>query len=208
MKKLIVLTGLLLAAVSGFAAPATLVFTSFNQGLWQLGYPYTATVNGVSGVAVICGDWAHGGQPGDTWQANVTDLGNGNLANLRFNQLPDAVTLYDEAGWLLLQTQVTQPAQWPDINYAVWHIFDSTAPLGGNAQYWLTQAQQEASNNFPGVNFHDILIYTPLNQYGVDVNGNLDPNAPQELLRPVPEPTTLVFLAGGSLGVWVRRKIL
>lgn len=201
MKKLIIITGLLLAAASGFAAPADLVFTSFSHGLWQLGFPYTATVNSVTGVAVMCDDWEHGGLPGDTWQANVTDLGTGNLTDLRFNQLPNALTLYDEVGWLLLQTQSTQPAQWTYINYAVWNIFDSTAPLPGNAPFWLAQAQQEASNGFPGVNFHEVIVYTPVNQY--DTN----PDGPQELLTIVPEPTTMVLLAGGLLGVWGRKKI-
>ena len=54
----------------------------------------------------MCDDWVHGGAPGDTWQANYTNLGTGNLSLLRFNQLPGALTLYDEVGWLLLQTEV------------------------------------------------------------------------------------------------------
>jgi len=128
-------------------------------------------------------------------------LGTGNLSLLRFNQMPNALTLYDEAGWLLLQTQVQPSTQWTDINIAVWYTFYNSTPLTVGAQNWLNLAQQEANAGFPGVNFHDVAIYTPVNQYDSNQNG------PQELLTPVPEPTALVMLVGGLLGLWGRRKL-
>lgn len=173
----------------------------FNQGLWQVGYPYAITVNG-NAMNAMCDDWVHGGEPGDQWQANFTNLGTANLSLLRFNQMPAALTLYDEAGWLLLQTEVTPPAQWRDINYAIWHIFNPNTPLPGTAPlYWLAQAQQEAAIGFPGVDFHQVAIYTPLAQY--DPN----PEGPQELLTIVPEPSTWILVGSGLLG-WLGRKRL
>jgi hypothetical protein len=201
LKKLVVLLGLVFTAAACFAAPVTIVFTSFHQNQWQLGYPYTATISGVSGVAVMCDDWVHGGLPGQTWQANYTDLGTGDLSLLRFNQLPNALTLYDEAGWLLLQTRVVPQAQWQDINYAVWHVFNPSTPLPGTGPlYWLNLAQQEANLGFPGVNFHQIGIYTPIDQYDVNTNG------PQELLTIVPEPASLVLMASGLVGLLARKR--
>ena len=147
----------------------------------------------------MCDDWAHGGLPGDTWQANFTDLGTDNLSLVRFNQLPNALTLYQEAGWLLIQTRVTTPPQWTDINVAVWYIFDNSTPLTPNAQNWLALVQQEANNGFPGINFHQIAIYTPVNQFDMNVEG------PQELLRLVPEPGTLVMLVSGMIGLLGRK---
>jgi hypothetical protein len=200
MRKLAVLLVLSLTTVVCSAAPVTIVFTSFHGAGWQEGYPYFGDVNGVSGVAIMCDDWAHGGSPGQTWQANYTNLGTGNLNSLRFNQQPNAATLYDVVGWLLLQTEQTPSTEWTDINFAVWYTFDTSTPLTSGAQVWLALAQQEANDGFPGVNFNRVAIYTPLNQY------DPDPEGPQEVLTIVPEPASLVLLAGGIGALLMRKK--
>jgi|HubBroStandDraft_4_1064222.scaffolds.fasta_scaffold00169_9 hypothetical protein len=198
MKKFIVLLGLLALASTANANPSNLTFIAFQTGGWQVGYPYTVAVNG-NLTAMMCDDWVHGGQPGDQWQANFTNLGTGDLSLLRFNQLPSALTLYKEAGWLLLQTEVTPHSQWMDINFTVWHIFDPSVPLNGT--YWLNLVQQEAANGFPGVNFNQIGLYTPVNQY--DTN----PNHPQEFITIVPEPGTLLLLGSGLAGLLARKRL-
>lgn len=190
----------LLTTATVYAAPVNMTFVNFQSGGWQAGYPYYATINGAP-VDVMCDDWEHGGAPGDFWQANVTNLGTGDLSLLRFNQMNNALTLYDEAGWLLLQTEVVPQTQWTDINYAVWNIFDSTAPLPGNAQYWLTSAQQEAQNGFPGVNFYRVGILTPVNQYDPNLNH------PQEFLQIIPEPGTLLLVGSGLVGLIARKRL-
>ena len=233
MKKLVLIIclGILLAATCG--AEEMLTFTDFQPAGWQVGYPYYATINGGPVINVMCDDWAHGGLPGDQWLANITVLGSGDLTYLRFNQATqngtpltpqEALTLYREAGWLLLQTRTAPTSEWPAINYAVWHIFDTDAPLDGtpwlgpplapvDGQSWLTAAQQQAAVGFPGANFQQVDILTPW--LCADQNGQLtrecqhdtNLNGPQELLMLTPEPGTLAF-AGASLLALIGKRNL
>ena len=209
MQKSWLFLAVLFAALLAHADPVDVVFLAFNGGHWQWGYPYSAFVQGVGDIPVMCDDYAHGGLPGNMWLANPTDLGTGNLNLLRFNDLPGALTLYDEAGWLLLETQTTPRSAWRDMNVAVWHIFDPQAPLTPFASWWLMEAQKEAATGFPGVNFNDVEILTPLDQHSTD------PNGPQELMYltssspagpgATPEPGTVLLLATG-LGAVLWRK--
>jgi len=207
VKKLLLVVGLLLAVgITCAGQQVNVELLGYSGGQWQNGYPYSASINGGSAINVMCDDYFHGGNPGDQWPANLTNLGTGDLSLTRFNQLQGALTLYEEVGWLLLETQVEQQNQWKDMNGAAWFIFDNNAPLDQGAQFWLNAAEQEAQGGFKGVDFTKVEIITPTNQH------DPDPNGPQEFMTIVgsgggttPEPGTFILLGTGLLGLLGRK---
>ncbi len=209
MKRFVLLAGMLLAAIScayaipssdaGFTNPATLNFVGFNGGAWQNGYPYYVNIKGIPGIVdVMCDDYIHGGGPGITWLANISNLGTQGIGLARFNLLPDALTLYKEAGWILLQTPVTPPNEYKDMNYAVWHIFDPAVTLDPGAQTWLDDAIQEAMLGFPGVPFDKVFIITPVDQYDPNPTHMQEFLTIDPKLQTVPEPSTWLLLGTGA----------
>ena len=206
MRKPVLLVGFLLAAASVYAGSIPAEFIGWSGGEWQNGYPYYVAVGSGGGqTPVMCDDYVHGGAPGMKWQANITNLGTNDLSLTRFNTVPNALTLYREVGWILLQTQSTPSNQWASMNYAVWHIFDPAVQLSQQAQFWLRQAQMEAANGFPGVNFNQVDILTPVNQYDPDLNSiqeflYLAPNV-------IPEPSTLLLVGTELVGLLGCRRL-
>ncbi len=217
MRKLLLLAVVLLGAVSAFADPIDFEFLGFTDGQWQLGYPYYITAGPADSVqAVMCDDYLHGGSVGETWQADVTDLGSNNVSLTRFGHMESALGLafYRQAGWILLETVTTPSNQWTDMNEAVWHIFDRSSPIDAGGLAWLAAAQAEARLGFPGVDFNRVYIITPLNQYDPNDNdiqefmyvGN-DPSSSSSPGAATPEPGTLALLGTGALGLFGRKYL-
>ncbi len=216
MRKFLLLAVVLLfGAVSAYAGPIEFEFLGFEDGQWQLGYPYFITAGPGDDIqAVMCDDYLHGGAVGETWQANVTDLGSNNLTLTRFGHMESALGLayYRQAGWILLETVSEPVGQWRDMNQAVWHIFDPSSPIDAGGLAWLAAARAEARLGFPGVDFNKVYIITPVNQY--DPNDNdiqefmyigLDPASSNSPGASTPEPGTLVLLGTGTLGLLLRK---
>ena len=216
MRRVLLLLVIMCGALYAYADPTQWEFVAWNGGDWTNGYPYyIEPLSGPVGqiYAVMCDDYAHSGQPGDIWDANTTNLGTKNISEARFNNIPGpfatyALRLYDEAGWILLQTQTEQNSEWKSMNYAVWHIFDPNAPLFGDASTWI---------GFPGTDFNKIYILTPTNQHDPDPNGmqefmyiGADPSGAQQDQSgsgTTPEPGTLLMVGTGAVAM-LRKKFL
>ncbi len=222
MRRLLLLALVLFGTVYAFGDAEEFKFLAYNGGDWTNGYPYyIAPVTGPNGLiyAVMCDDYAHGGQIGDMWNANITNLGTQDIQLTRFNNLAGpfalyALSLYDQAGWILLQTQTEPTTEWKAMNYAVWHLFDPNAPLYGDAQTWLDLAYQEYKGGFQGVDFGKVYIITPTNQHDPDPNGmqefmyiGADPSQSSGANQTTPEPGTLLLVGTGALAM-LRKKFV
>jgi len=191
------------ATVCAFADPVQVIFAGVggNSQNGEYTYPYYLTINNGPQIPVICDDFYHQSAIGDTWQANITSLAGGDLSNTRFSGLPDALHLYQEAGFLLMQINDSNTAEWGNINFAVWQIFNpdvnagDTPPGTKGAAYWLNLAE---TTDMSGIDFSGVNIVTPLDAHGQ--------GGDQEFLYVTPEPATLMLIGTGLLGLFSQRK--
>ena len=180
-----------------------MVFTGVNganDGAYYVS-PYYGTLNGQS-VVLFCDDILNEVNIGDTWTANVTNLGtavstpNG-FVNTRYGGVStsavysNAATVYEEAAWLTLQFS-SHPGDLVSLQYALWDLMNpgSEPTSYGDVSYWLTQAGLDYSSINPN-NFEIVTNVGPLSLTG----------QVQEFIVQTPEPGTLALLFCGFLAL-------
>jgi hypothetical protein len=193
----------LLLAASFVAAPlrAQTPFTLVDGGpVSAFGYqvgPYTGlmgTGSDAQSLFLYCVDVAHTSVPGETWNANLTDLGTGIGigTNTRFGDL----TLYRQAAWLTTQYAL-HPDATADIQATIWNLFGAVPGVTPSSDYWFVQAV----TNYASMDYSGFLVAT-------DVNKDLAVSA-QEVIVVTPEPATAALLATGMfvlLGTAARQR--
>jgi hypothetical protein len=216
----------LLAFALVFSAPAvfadTFTLTGVNPSGANLGGvytgPYVATINGVTGIQVICDDFQTNTTIGKTvtvTETKVSDL-TGSAANqvVKFNK-SDASTQqanYMTAAYLAIQlvgidqSTALGRLQGSLLNYAIWYLFydkaldNLTTSQKTTAQAYLSGAQTATSSHGVAM-YSQVSIWTP-NPYG----------ASQEFISVrVPEATVAEFLGFNALvlvlvGLFLRRR--
>jgi len=202
------------------ATPVTMTFSGvngINDGAYYISpYQGVMTSNGQSSfVTLFCDDFNNDVTWNQQWQANVTPLNSSNLSNTRYGNSADVALmlgtdpyysiytpaqLYAQAAWLTTQFNqylTNNPAQVIALQYAIWDLFDPTAPTNAAAQSWILKAEQ----NYGSLNLNNFEIVT--NVGPLCLTGQV-----QEFIVPTPEPETYLLLGMGlfALIFFGRRK--
>lgn len=170
-------------------------------------FPYIIAFDNHYPFMGMCDDYYHDGSPGDTWPAYLTNLWTGDLSHVRFASA--GLVAYQEAAWILLQAGATAPGNWPDMNFAVWHFFNSTVPINQNSQYWIDLA----AANYQNGDYRTVWVATPIpidapptgDQEFLFIWDNGSPPIPPR----VPEPGSITLLATATLttAAALRRRL-
>ena len=208
----LVLLGCLAFSVAG---ATTIAFTHYPtaQGSGTLNGFWTATVDGKTGVQLICDDYVHTSRTGvayDSYQVSVLD-GPNPLHNVRFSP-PNQAQAYRAAAILVSQLlglgAGATAQQVTNYQYALWDLFTPSVPTNTTQDNLRTAAWDQAGANPTLALYSQLRVYTPdRTVYPITVDGRQV--NPQEFLgwAPVPEPSQFAgLLAVLGIGWFVRRR--
>jgi hypothetical protein len=201
---------ILLAVVLFMTAMASATtFTLTGTGGQSIGgyqiFPYYGQLDNGPTIKVACNDFTTTVGIPSTWDATIIDLSLGDVSNAKFGSLTDALRNY-EVAFYLIDKFATSPDT-AGLQLSIWCIFDAGDPTlqnviiangyFGDVASWLTAGFADAPTDLSA--YAGDYIITP-------VPGS----SGQEQLWATPEPTSLMLLGSGILGLAgiLRKRLL
>jgi hypothetical protein len=148
----IVLLAILLLLPASYTAAATIQFTGAPTGVNDGSFyvlPYQLTIDG-STQNVVCYDFFDDVSDGDTWQANILNVGEASASG--FFGGSDATAQYERVAWLSTQTW-TDSAEQIGLQYAIWNVFDPGSTTSADALQYEQEADAAAAGSYSGFDF-------------------------------------------------------
>jgi hypothetical protein len=210
----VLLAALILIPMAHADGPVTMVFQNVNganDGQYYVS-PYTGTMDGQT-VTLFCDDVLNGVNFGQTWRANVTNLGTAiqskDFSQTRYGGVPsslvygNAAQTYQEAAWLTTQFG-SNSSNYQDLQYALWFLMNPNLTKYDGAQAWLDMA----GTDYTAIDQKDFLIITNTSSPDnpLALTGQV-----QEFLVVTPEPGTFAMVACAMIALVItlfRRGLL
>jgi hypothetical protein len=155
-------------------------------------------INGGTTANYYCDDFATSTSVPSSFSVLISSLSN--ISGTKFVNQANALTKYQQVGWLMYQLEIN-PIKVAAIQFAMWSVFDASAPTFEDSAAWLDASRRIDAGSY---DFSGMRIYTATNTKNQEFVGG------SVALTAVPEPAEWALLIIGlgiiSYSVFRSRK--